>query len=101
MSIVAYQLWPFLSKWEFNGVERKPYYIGVSLFIMLLCLFIYVRIAKCFVTITLLIMSSYNLLDELFLNPGEYVWWEWALIVVTSIGCHAIKKVREFESIKY
>lgn len=99
VSIVAYQLWPYIPKWEFNGIERKPYYIGIALFIMMLCLFIYIKLARCFITIALLVLSSYNVLDEVFFNPGEYVWYEWALVVVTSIGWYAIKKVREFDEV--
>lgn len=99
ISIAAYQLWEYIPTWEFNGVERKPYYIAMALFIAILCLFILVRIAVCFVTITLAVLSCYNLLGELFFNPGEYNCYEWSFIVVLSIGLHALKKVREFDEI--
>lgn len=68
VSIVAYQLWDYLPKWEFNGVERKPYYIGIALFIFTLCTYILVSCGRHLITIFLFVLSGYNFLDELFFS---------------------------------
>jgi len=61
ISIATYQFWGYLPIGSF--------YIGMSLFVLLLSLVIFYQNPKLFISFFLLCIAFNNLLDELFFDP--------------------------------
>jgi len=63
ISILTFNLWEFLPEGAF--------YIGMSLFILLLSVYIYLKNKKSFICWLLLMLSINNLADELFFDATK------------------------------
>ena len=61
ISILTYNLWSYFPKGFF--------YVGNAMFIFLLCLYIFIRDNKSFITFVLIALSISNLFDELIFDP--------------------------------
>ena len=61
ISILTYNLWNYFPKGFF--------YMGNAMFIFVLCLYIFLRDNKSFITFVLMALSISNLLDEIIFDP--------------------------------
>jgi len=77
ISLITYLFWQDLPKGSF--------YIGNSLFISFLCLFIFLNFKKCFLTFVLLGFSLNNLLEELFFNPTKFEINEILVLIIVPL----------------
>lgn len=77
ISIVTYLFWSKLPKGTF--------YLGNSLFVMFLCLYLYLNDKKSFIKFFLLSISVNNFLDEILFDPTVLDFNELLLLVVIPI----------------
>lgn len=63
LSIVTYSFW--------ESFPKGSFYVLNALFIMLLCIYLFLTNKKSFVCFVLLCYSFNNLADELFFNPTK------------------------------
>ena len=63
VSVITYSFWSFLSKGSF--------YIGNSLFIMLLCMYLFIQEKSSMIKFVLLSLAINNLLDELLFDNTQ------------------------------
>jgi len=62
------------------------YYIGTSLFFMLICLYIFINDKLSFVKFVLLWLSVWNLIKELFLDPLHFSIVEMVIVLAVIIA---------------
>lgn len=77
VALLTYSFWSLIG----NGA----FYIGNSLFILLLCTFLFKKYGKSVICFLLLAVSLNNFLDELFFNPTEIQFNEMFLLIATPI----------------
>jgi hypothetical protein len=77
LSVATYSFWQQLPKGSF--------YIGNSIFIFLLCFFIFIKDRKSFITFVLLALSINNLFDELFFNPKNIGINEYLVLLILPL----------------
>lgn len=98
VSVLAYQLWPYLPVYHFGGMERKPYYIGIALFIAVMAVYIYLN-SKRFVAFILMGLAVNNVVDETLANPLEFGVNEFVLLVIIAVYWFADKSIIEYNKL--
>lgn len=100
ISIITCHFWEYIPQYEYNGVIRKPYYIGEALFKALVCLWIFIHYWRNLVTLFLLAITICCLLDELFFDPTKYEVNEIVVCLILGIAWFGIDSVKRYENIK-
>ena len=77
VSLITYMFWEIMPKGCF--------YLGNAIFIFLLCLYIFLKNRKLFITFFLLGLAINNLFDELLFNPTKLEANEIATLITLPI----------------
>lgn len=64
---------------------KGTFYVGNSIFIILLCVYIFLQDRKNFIKFVLLSLTINNLLDELFFNPTQIGVNEYVLLIIVPL----------------
>lgn len=88
VSVITYLFWNYLPK--------DSFYIGNALFISLICMYIFIKEPKSFITFVLFCLSINNLFDELFFDNTKLQLNEIAVgIAIILFGAKKYKNDRK------
>jgi len=96
--VAAYQLKNVPLFTLFDDVERDIFAILLSLAAVIICLDYYVQRPVKFIRLFALMIFSYNLIDEVFVNPYVYGMYEYITAIIMAITSFATYAVRKFDN---